>query len=116
MEEFKLGIINDRRLQPTPILSRYTSLGPKKRFNGFTERALCGSLWSGIIIFFAFDGRSELSRCLFYLMILENGGQELNPIVGAAIDLLGEKFWIWKYRNRFLLFYYPLPTQPRYKD
>ena len=33
---------------------------------------------------------------LFSLMILNAGGGEINPVVGSAIELWGDRFWIWK--------------------
>jgi hypothetical protein len=41
-------------------------------------------------------GLNYLDAC-FTMIILENGGHELNPIVESTIFLLGEKFWIWKF-------------------
>jgi hypothetical protein len=34
---------------------------------------------------------------LFTMMILDKKGQEVNPFVGAVIELHGDKFWIWKF-------------------
>jgi len=34
---------------------------------------------------------------LFTLTILNAGGYEINPVVGSAIDLWGDRFWIWKF-------------------
>ena len=34
---------------------------------------------------------------LFTMMILDSKGVEVNPIVGAVIELHGDKFWIWKF-------------------
>ena len=34
---------------------------------------------------------------LFTMMILDLGGEELNPIVRSAIQAYGERFWIWKF-------------------
>ena len=31
------------------------------------------------------------------MMILEDGGWEMNPIVRSAIQTYGDKFWIWKF-------------------
>ena len=31
------------------------------------------------------------------MIILENGGEEANPIVRFAIQLLGDRFWVWKF-------------------
>ena len=34
---------------------------------------------------------------LFTLTILNAGGCEVNPVVGSAIELWGDRFWIWKF-------------------
>jgi hypothetical protein len=34
---------------------------------------------------------------LLTMMILEDGGWEMNPIVRSVIQVYGDKFWIWKF-------------------
>ncbi len=34
---------------------------------------------------------------LFTMMILDDGGREINPVVRSVIQLYGEGFWIWKF-------------------
>ncbi len=31
------------------------------------------------------------------MMILDDGGWEVNPVVGSAIQVFGDRFWIWKF-------------------
>ncbi|MBP1697790.1 MAG: hypothetical protein H6Q41_2978 [Deltaproteobacteria bacterium] len=31
------------------------------------------------------------------MMILNDGGLEMNPVVRSAMDLFGDKFWVWKF-------------------
>ncbi len=31
------------------------------------------------------------------MMILEDGGLEMNPIVHSVIQIYGDRFWIWKF-------------------
>jgi Domain of unknown function (DUF5658) len=33
---------------------------------------------------------------IFTQVILATGGSECNPVVRAAIDIYGDRFWIWK--------------------
>ena len=33
----------------------------------------------------------------FTMIILENGGWEINPVVRSVIELYGNRFWVWKY-------------------
>ena len=34
---------------------------------------------------------------LLTMVILGDGGQEMNPVVCFAIQIFGDKFWIWKF-------------------
>ncbi len=34
---------------------------------------------------------------LLTMMIVEDGGWEMNPIVRSVLELYGDKFWIWKF-------------------
>ena len=31
------------------------------------------------------------------MMILSDGGWEINPVVRSVIQLYGDKFWVWKF-------------------
>jgi hypothetical protein len=31
------------------------------------------------------------------MMIMNDGGSEMNPVVFSVIQLYGERFWIWKF-------------------
>ena len=31
------------------------------------------------------------------MMILENGGWEINPVIRSVIELYGDRFWVWKH-------------------
>jgi hypothetical protein len=93
-------MVIDRRKQPTPILSRYTLGGRRADFHGeigvpkerYVDRYSPSLLFALLLIV----GLNYLDSC-FTMMILENGGREINPLVESIIFLLGEKFWIWKF-------------------
>ncbi|MGD0919123.1 MAG: DUF5658 family protein [Thermodesulfobacteriota bacterium] len=34
---------------------------------------------------------------LFTMTILDDGGWEINPVVSSAIQLFGDRFWVWKF-------------------
>ena len=34
---------------------------------------------------------------LLTMMILEDGGWEMNPVVRSVIQIYGDRFWIWKF-------------------
>jgi hypothetical protein len=97
MEELRPSIINDRRMQPTPMLSRYTIWGRRKGSMGLPNERYVDRYNPALLFFLLLMvGLNYLDSC-FTLMILEYGGQELNPIVESIIYLLGEQFWIWKF-------------------
>jgi len=90
----------DRRRQPTPLLSYYT-FGGRREFlrrksdqekGGYVDRYSPGLLFFLILIV----GLNVLD-CLFTLIILECGGWEMNPIARSAIEVYGERFWVWKF-------------------
>lgn len=91
---------SDRRLKPTPILSRYTFFrGRRSSFRRREDRLRGGYvdryghrlftvlLW--IVVLNVFDA-------LFTHMILACGGTELNPIADWAITTFGHHFIVWK--------------------
>jgi hypothetical protein len=92
-------MIKDRRKQPTPGLSRYNFLGRRKKFRrkpdqergGYTDRYSGGLFFILILIV----GLNILDS-LFTMIILDQGGWEVNPIVRSVIELYGDGFWVWK--------------------
>jgi len=91
---------SDRRLKPTPMLSRYTfSRGRRSSFRRREDRLRGGYvdryghrlftvlLW--IVVLNIFDA-------LFTHMILDCGGTELNPFADWAITAFGHHFIVWK--------------------
>jgi hypothetical protein len=90
----------DRRSQPTPLLSRHTLWGRRKTLRrkedqergGYVDRYDPGLLFFLVLIV----GLNVLDS-LFTMIILECGGSEINPIVGSAIEVYGDHFWVWKF-------------------
>lgn len=90
----------DPRSQPTPLFSRYTFWGRREVLRrkddqergGYVDRYRPGLLFFLILIV----GLNVLDS-LFTLIILECGGWEVNPIARSAIEVYGEKFWVWKF-------------------
>jgi hypothetical protein len=91
---------SDRRLKPTPMLSRYTFFrGRRSSFRRREDRLRGGYvdryghrlftvlLW--IVVLNIFDA-------LFTHMILDCGGTELNPVADWAITAFGHHFIVWK--------------------
>ena len=100
MKEFDLRTVKDRRKQPTPGLSRFTLWGQRRAFRrgedkkrgGYVDRYSPGLLFLLISVV----GLNVLDA-LFTMMILEDGGWEVNPVVRSVIQLYGDRFWIWKF-------------------
>jgi len=93
-------ILKDRRNQPTHGLSKFVLRGRRGNFRrkedqgkgGYVDRYGPGLLCLLVLIL----GLNVLDA-LLTTMILENGGQEINPVVGSVIQLYGDRFWVWKF-------------------
>ena len=92
--------LKDRRKQPTPGLSRFTLWGQRRAFRreedkkrgGYVDRYSSGLLFLLISVV----GLNVLDA-LFTMMILDNGGWEINPVVCSVIQAYGDGFWAWKF-------------------
>jgi hypothetical protein len=100
LKDFDERTLRDRRAGSTPALSGFTFYGRRKSFRreadrqrgGYTDRYTPGLLSCLVLIL----GLNVLDA-LFTLTILNAGGCEINFVVGLAIDLWADKFWIWKF-------------------
>jgi hypothetical protein len=100
MKKFERRILQDRRKQPTSGLSRFTLSGRRRTFRrkedkekgGYVDQYSSGLLFLIILVV----GLTVLDA-LFTMMILDNGGWEINPIVRSVIQLYGDRFWVWKF-------------------
>jgi hypothetical protein len=100
LEEIESRIINDRRRQPTPALSWHTLWGRRTSFRrkeeqgqgGYVDRYNAGLLFALVLITVL-----NLFDFVLTMTILNDGGEELNPLVRHAIEVFGNKFWIWKF-------------------
>jgi len=93
-------ILKDRRKQPTPALSRFTFWGGRRTFRRKLDQERGGYVdrYSSVLLFLLIliVGLNILDAW-FTMMILENGGWEINPVVRSVIELYGDRFWVWKY-------------------
>ena len=93
-------ILQERRKRPTPGLSRYTFFGRRKGFYKESDRYAGGYVdhYSSklFIVMVAILGLNVLDVILT-MVILEHRGFELNPVVRSAIEVYGDRFWVWKY-------------------
>jgi hypothetical protein len=105
--EFDTRTLKDRRKQPTPALSRFTVRGRRKTFRRKEDRGRGGYVdryHFGLLIPLTLAMGLTLLDALFTMMILDDGGWEINPIVRSVIQLYGDRFWIWK----FVIVFIPL--------
>ena len=93
-------ISTDRRLRPTPIVSRYIFWGRRKGFRRQADRRQGGYVdryHPGLLFFLILISGLNILDSSFTMMILDYGGREVNPIVEAVMNLWGDGFWIWKF-------------------
>ena len=100
MKESGGRILKDRRKKPTPALSRYILWGRRRTFRRKEEKERGGYVdyyeWGLLLPLVLISGLNILDS-LFTMIILEDGGWEINPVVRSVIQLYGDRFWIWKF-------------------
>ena len=100
MRELDLRTVKDRRKQPTPAISRFTLRGRRKKFRRKEDQERGGYIDSyhpGLLILLTMAIGLTVLDALFTMMILDDGGWEVNPVVRSVIQLYGDRFWIWKF-------------------
>jgi hypothetical protein len=100
MDGSDIRMLNDRRLRATAVFSRYTLWGRRRTFRrkidqqhgGYVDRYGAGLFFVIllIVILNVFDS-------VLTLIILNNGGEEVNPIMDYLIQVCGNGFWVWKF-------------------
>jgi hypothetical protein len=107
LKEFETRTLKDRRKQSTPGISRFTLWGRRKTFRRKEEQERGGYVdryHSGLLILITLAVGLNVLDALFTMMILDDGGWEINPVVRSVIQLYGNRFWVWK----FVLVSFPL--------
>ena len=100
MIEFDTRKLKDRRKYPTPVISRFTLWGRRKTFRRKEDRDRGGYVdryHSGLLILLTLTVGLTVLDALFTMMILDDGGWEINPVVRSVIQLYGDRFWVWKF-------------------
>jgi len=100
LREFDLRTVKDRRKQPTPAISRFTLRGRRKAFRRKEDQERRGYIdcyHSGLLIPLTLTVGLTVLDALFTMMILDDGGWEINPVVRSVIQLYGYRFWVWKF-------------------
>ena len=90
----------DRRKQATAALSRFTLSGKRRTFRRMEDQKRGGYVdqyHSGLLILLILPLGLNILDALFTIMIIKDGGYEINPIVWSVIQLYGDRFWIWKF-------------------
>jgi len=90
----------DRREKPTPAVSRYTFLGRRKNLRRKTDQKKGGytdRYSTALLILLVLMVGLNILDSLFTMMILDQKGIEVNPVVNSVIALHGDRFWIWKF-------------------
>jgi hypothetical protein len=100
LKEFDLRTVEDRRKQPTPAISRFTLWGRRKTFRRKEDQEKGGYVdcyHPGLLILLTLTVGLTVLDALFTMMILDDGGWEINPVVRSVIHLYGDRFWVWKF-------------------
>jgi hypothetical protein len=100
LEDFDKRILIDRRKRPTLALSRFAFFGQRRIFRRRSDVERGGYIDKyglGLFLLLIFIVALNLLDTIFTMIILDYGGWELNPIVRHAIEVYGDKFWIWKF-------------------
>jgi hypothetical protein len=100
MGEFNRRAIRDRRKNPTPAFSRFTLWGRRKTFRRKIDQQRGGYVdhYNGLLFLFLISAVTlNILDALITIMLLDLGGWEVNPIVRSAIEVYGDKFWVWKF-------------------
>jgi hypothetical protein len=98
--EYDTRVLKDRRIQPTPALSRFAFCGRRRTFRRKEDQGRGGFVdqyHSGLLLLLILPIGLTVLDALFTMMILDAGGREVNPVVCSAIQLFGDKFWVWKF-------------------
>ncbi len=100
MREFDTRTLKDRRKQPTPAISRFNIWGQRKTFRRKVDQDKGGYVdcyHPGLLILLTLAVGLTVLDALFTMMILDDGGWEVNPVVYSVILLYGDRFWVWKF-------------------
>jgi hypothetical protein len=93
-------ILKDRREKPTSALSRFSLRGQRRAFRRKEDKERAGYVdhySPGLLFLLTLVVGLNVLDALFTMMILDDGGWEINPIVRSVIQLYGDGFWMWKF-------------------
>ena len=93
-------IFRDRRKKPTPALGRFTLGGRRRTFRRKIDQQKGGYVdhYDALLFFFLISAVTlNILDAFLTIMILDLGGWEVNPIARSAIEVYGDKVWVWKF-------------------
>lgn len=100
MRESGRRILKDRRSHPTDGLSRFSVRGRRGGFRRTNDRKKGGYVdryGPGLLFLLVLISGLNILDALLTMMILNDGGWEINPLVRYIIHLYGDGFWVWKF-------------------
>jgi hypothetical protein len=100
LREFDTRTLRDNRKKPTPAISSFTLWGQRRTFRRREDQERGGYVDrypSALLILLTLAVGLTVLDALFTMMILEDGGWEINPVVRSVIQLYGDRFWVWKF-------------------
>jgi hypothetical protein len=100
MDQCSRRLFRDRRKKTTPALSRFTLLGRRRTFRRKIDQQKGGYVdqYDAVTFFFLISAVVLNILDVFTTIVsLDLGGMEVNPIARAAIEVYGDKVWIWKF-------------------
>ena len=100
MEKSERRVLRDRRKQPTPALSRFSLRGRRMTFRREEDKKRGGYVDRydpGLFFILLLTVGLNVLDALCTMMILDQRGWELNPILCSVIELYGDWFWVWKF-------------------
>ncbi len=98
--QFNGRTFRDRRKKSTPALSRFTLWGRRRTFRRKIDQQKGGYVdqYNELIFFFLISAVAlNILDVFTTIVVLDLGGAEINPIVRSALEVYGDKFWVWKF-------------------
>lgn len=100
MKETEQSFFENRQTNPNSILkhlaSWYQSVLSGKNATWLKKRLTIRYRADLLIAMTLISGLNILDY-FFTMVILDEGGKEINPIVQSAMDAWGDHFWVWKF-------------------
>jgi hypothetical protein len=100
LTEIDKRTLQERRKEPTPALSWYTFFGRRRELRRKSDQERAGYVdrySSKLFFFLVLILGLNILDVLFTMIILDNKGWELNPVVESVMNIHGDGFWIWKF-------------------